>query len=150
MTDYLSRGRPRDTGSTSITMAIIFPAIAVLVLTFAQAALIAAARNVALASAEEGLRIARARDGTLAQGRTAAAGFAAREPVLLSPAVALTAGNTIEVRVRGHAPSLLPGVRLSINEAARGARERFVADTRGFTNSDGSSDANPSGVTPGG
>jgi hypothetical protein len=129
MTDHPGHGRPRDTGSTSITMAIIFPTVAVLVLAFAQAALIAAARNVALASAEEGLRIARARNATPAQGQAAAADFAAREPVLLSPTVTITAGTTIEVRVRGHAPSLLPGVQLSINETARGARERFTVET---------------------
>jgi len=110
-------------------MAIIFPAIAVLVLAFAQAALVAAARNVALASAEEGLRIARARGATLAQGQTAAAAFARREPMLTSVSIAVAGGDTVEVRVRGRALSILPGVRLSINEVARGARERFVART---------------------
>lgn len=120
--------RRGDTGSSSVAMAIIFPAVAVLVLAFAQAAMVAAARNVALAAAEEGLRIARARDGTLRQGQAAAAGFARREPVLLSPAVTATGGTTIEIRVRGQAPSLLPGVHPSINEAARGTRERFTVD----------------------
>jgi hypothetical protein len=121
------RNHRDDTGSSSVAMAIVFPAIALLVLAFAQAAMVAAARNVALASAEEGLRIARARGGTLAQGRAAAADFAHREQVLLAPTVTASAGTTVEVRVQGRAPSILPGVQLSINESARGARERFTS-----------------------
>jgi hypothetical protein len=150
MNEYAGRARFGDTGSSSVTMAIIFPAVAVLVLTFAQAALVATARNVALASAEEGLRIARTHGGTLTQGRAAAVNFAAREPVLDAPTVAISGSDTIEVRVRGRAPAILPGVRLSINEVARGPRERFVPESRGFTNSEGSSGANPRVVTPGG
>jgi hypothetical protein len=128
MIDPARRTRRSDIGSSSVAMAIVFPAVAILVVAFAQAAIVAAARNVALASAEEGLRIARARGGTLAQGQAAAAAFARREPVLVSPSVAVSGTTTIEVRVRGRAPSVLPGVRLSVDEGARGARERFTSD----------------------
>jgi hypothetical protein len=128
MTDQARRTRRSDSGSSSVAMAIVFPAVAILVVAFTQAAMLAAARNVALAAAEEGLRIARARGGTLAQGQAAATAFARREPVLVSPSATASGSTTIEVRVRGKAPSILPGIRLSINEAARGARERFTSD----------------------
>jgi hypothetical protein len=154
VTDQARRPRPlhcfNDAGSSSVTMAIIFPAVAALVMALAQAAMVAAARNVALAAAEEGLRTARARDATPAQGKAAATAFARHEPVLISPTVTVTDGTTIEVAVNGQAPSLLPGVQLAIHEAAHGAHERFTEETRGFTLSIAPSGPNLEAVTSGG
>jgi hypothetical protein len=116
----------RDEGSAAVSLAIVFPAIAVLFLAMAQAVMVSVARDVALAAAEEGLRAARAHRGSHAQGHAAAAGFARREPVLLHPAVTVSGTTTITVRVSGHAPAVLPGMRILIARAARGARERFT------------------------
>ncbi|WP_395108093.1 hypothetical protein [Actinomadura sp. SCN-SB] len=118
--------RRTDAGSAAISIAIVFPAIAMLFLALAQAVMVAAAREVALSSAEEGLRVARAHDGTPAQGQNAAIRFARREPVLGSPAITVSGTTTITVQVRGRAPSILPGVHLDVSESARGARERFT------------------------
>ncbi|MFI0411177.1 hypothetical protein [Actinomadura sp. 3N508] len=121
-----------------------------LFLVLAQAVLVSVAGNVALSAAEEGLRVARARHGTAAQGQAAAVHFALAEPVLQAPVVTVSGSTTITVQVTGSAPSILPGVSIGITRAVRGAHERFTVDPRGFTNSEGSSGANPRGVTPGG
>lgn len=118
--------RTDDQGSSSITIAIVFPAIATLFLALAQAVMVSVARDVAQAAAEEGLRVARAHQGSHAAGQAAAVGFARREPVLLAPAVSVSGSDTITVRVTGHAPTVLPGMRIAVARTARGARERFT------------------------
>ncbi|MFI0354251.1 pilus assembly protein [Actinomadura sp. 9N407] len=126
MTPRTSTPRARDGGSAAVSIAIVFPAVGVLFLALAQAVLVSVARDVAQAAAEEGLRVARARHGTHAQGQGAAAGFAHQEPVLRAASVTVTGDNTITVRVQGHAPSVLPGMHIRVDRAARGARERFT------------------------
>lgn len=118
--------RRRDAGSATVATAITFPAVGLLFLAFTQAVMVSVARDVAQSAAEEGLRAARARQGTFSQGRAVAASFARREPVLQTPAVTVSGTNTIVVRVTGHAPSLLPGVDMTVSRTVRGARERFT------------------------
>ncbi|GAA2456014.1 hypothetical protein GCM10010191_89160 [Actinomadura vinacea] len=130
MSPRIRRSRCRDGGSAAVSIAIVFPAVGLLFLALLQAVLVSVARDVALAAAEEGLRVARARHGSHAQGRTAAAGFARHEPVLQAPAVTVTGADTITVHVRGHAPSVLPGLHLQVSQAARGAREHFTTPQR--------------------
>jgi hypothetical protein len=122
--------RAPDRGSASVSIAIIFPAIALLFLALAQAVMLAAAHDVAVGSAEEGLRVARAHNHTLAQGQNAAIAFAHHEPVLLAPRVTASGTTTITVTVQGSAPSLLPGVRPFTSGTAAGARERFTTPGR--------------------
>jgi hypothetical protein len=126
MSDSPAPDRHPDAGSAAVSIAIIFPAIALLFLALAQAVMIATAHDVAVAAAEDGLRVARAHNSTLARGQAAAASFARHEPVLLSPQVTATGTTTITVTVHGSAPSLLPGVHLSTSGTAVGARERFT------------------------
>ncbi|GAA4242412.1 hypothetical protein GCM10022254_75330 [Actinomadura meridiana] len=122
----LGRGRRRgDKGSATVATAITFPVVGLLFLALVQAVMVSVARDVAQSSAEEGLRVARARHGTFAQGRAVAVSFAREEPVLRSPAVTVSGANTVSVRVTGRAPSLLPGVSITVSRTARGARERF-------------------------
>ncbi|MEU9018641.1 TadE family protein [Actinomadura sp. NPDC048394] len=118
--------RKRDEGSATVAAAITFPAVGVLFLALAQAAMVSVARDVAQSAAEEGLRVARARQGTFAGGRAAAASFARDEPILQTPTITVSGANTISVRVTGIAPSLLPGVNFTVSRTARGARERFT------------------------
>ena len=122
--------RPADHGSASISIAIVFPAIAVLFLALAQAVMLAAAHDVAVSAAEEGLRVARAHNSTLNRGQAAAITFARHEPVLLTPQVTASGTTTITVTVHGDAPSLLPGVHLSTAGTAAGVRERFTTPGR--------------------
>jgi hypothetical protein len=110
--------RSDDRGSASVTIAIVFPAIATLFLALTQAVMVSVARDVAQAAAEEGLRVARAHRGSHAAGQAAADGFARREPV--------SGSTTLTVRVTGHAPTVLPGMHIAVSRTARGARERFT------------------------
>ncbi len=116
----------RDEGSAAVATAITFPVVGLLFLALAQAVMVSVARDVAQSAAEEGLRVARARQGTFAGGRAAAASFARHEPILEAPTVTVSGANTITVRVAGHAPSLLPGVNITVSRAVRGAHERFT------------------------
>jgi hypothetical protein len=119
--------RRRDAGSATVATAITFPAVGLLFLALAQAVMVSVARDVAQSAAEEGFRVARARQGTFTQGRAAAASFARHEPVLQTPTATVVSGaNTIVVRVTGRAPSLLPGVDITVSRTVRGARERFT------------------------
>jgi hypothetical protein len=126
MTSGKPRKRRRDEGSATVAVAITFPAVGLLFLALAQAVMVSVARDVALAAAEEGLRAARARHGTAAQGRTAADAFARQEPVLQAPAVTVSGTRNIAVRVGGRAPSVLPGVHITVSRTARGVRETFT------------------------
>src|SRR3954467_8164896 len=129
MTNTPTSQRPTtDQGSASVSIAIIFPAIALLFLALAQTVMLAAAHDVAIGSAEEGLRVARAHNNTLAQGQNAAIAFAHHEPILLAPHATASGTTTITVTVHGSAPSLLPGMHLSTSGTAAGARERFTTD----------------------
>ncbi|MFF4242569.1 TadE/TadG family type IV pilus assembly protein [Actinomadura geliboluensis] len=116
----------RDKGSATVATAITFPVVGLLFLALAQAVMVSVARDVAQAAAEEGLRVARARQGTFAAGRDAAASFARHEPILDAPSVTVSGADTVTVRVTGHAPSLLPGVDITVTGTVRGARERFT------------------------
>jgi hypothetical protein len=136
---------PADQGSASVSIAIIFPAIALVFLALAQVVMLAVAHEVAVSAAEEGLRVARAHDNTLPQGQSAAIAFAHDEPILLAPHVTASGTTTITVTVHGKAPSLLPGMHLSTSGTAAGARERFTTDTREFGDTEGSSSMNSSG-----
>ncbi|MWA06497.1 pilus assembly protein [Actinomadura sp. LD22] len=120
--------RPGDTGSATVAVAITFPAVGLLFLALAQAVMVSVARDVAQAAAEEGLRAARAKEGSTSRGLTAAQSFAHHEPVLQAPAVSVSGTNTIAVRVTGRAPSLLPGVHITVRRTARGVRERFTTE----------------------
>ncbi|RKS68284.1 TadE-like protein [Actinomadura pelletieri DSM 43383] len=121
------RGRRRsDKGSATVATAITFPVVGLLFLALVQAVMVSVARDVAQSAAEEGLRVARARQGTFADGRAAAASFARDEPVLQGPTVTVSGANTVVVRVTGRAPTLLPGVNITVSRTVRGARERFT------------------------
>lgn len=123
----------REQGSSTVTAAIIFPAVGLLFLTLAQAVMVSIARDIAQSAAEEGLRVARARHGTPAGGHNAALDFARREPVLQSPTATVSGSTAIAVRVTGRAPSILPGVHIAVDRTARGARERFTTEETGPT-----------------
>lgn len=118
--------RHSDKGSATVATAITFPVVGLLFLALVQAVMVSVARDAAQAAAEEGLRVARARQGTAAAGRAAAASFARAEPVLQTPTVSVAGTNTVTVQVAGQAPSLLPGVNITVSRTVRGPRERFT------------------------
>jgi Flp pilus assembly protein TadG len=126
----MPRSRRRDdAGSVSLELAVIFPALLLLIIAAVQAGLLFHARHLAQAAAQEGLRATRQYDGTTTAGQQAAAGL------LTQSAGDLLAGRQIsvqrngqqaDVRITGHAISLLPGVTLTVSANAAGPVERFT------------------------
>ena len=136
-----------EEGSVSLQLAVIFPAVLLLILLAVQAGLLFHARHLAQAAAEEGLRAARQYDGSSSAGQTAAGSLLARDAgdLLAAPHIAVQRSPTqADVQISGHALSLLPGLTLTVTAHAAGPVERFTNDVRGFANSEGTSSSNSS------
>ena len=104
----------RDRGSVSLELAIVFPALLLIVTALIQYALWFHARSLALAAAQQGVSVARAYHSTPAAGRGSALAFIADHgaDTLLNPdatASTLAAGQVLVV-VTGRSVSVLPGV----------------------------------------
>jgi Flp pilus assembly protein TadG len=133
-----ARDGPRaagDRGMISLELAILFPALLLVVFTTIQAALWYHARSLALAAAQEGVRAARAEDSTLADGRAAAQAFLDRAAAdtLLDTTVSTAGSGSTQVRVvvRGRALSVLPGIGgPTVAQESRGTVERFTSPGR--------------------
>lgn len=135
-----------ERGSVSvIAAAIAFPAVIALLAGFFQGALWFAARSAALAAAQQGVDAARGTGETLAQGEAAACAFARTvgAGMLRGPSCTGSTGATVTITVCGNAPSLIALFPVRACEQAHGARERFTTKVSGFSNSEGSSGANP-------
>lgn len=132
----IRRGRRAcDRGAISLELAILFPALLLVVFTAIQAALWYHARSLALAAAQEGTRAARAEDSSLAAGRAAAQAFLDRAAAdtLLDTAVSTAGSSPAEVRVRvtGRAISVFPGLPgPGVAQESRGPVERFTSPGR--------------------
>jgi hypothetical protein len=86
---------------------------------------------VATAAAQEGARAARAEDGSAAAGQDRARAMIARagSQVLLGPTVTASRGSdSVDIEVKGHAVSVVPGLNLPVRATAAGPVERFVPD----------------------
>lgn len=125
----------RDRGSATLEIAILGPALLLLVFSIAQAGMWFYARNLALAAAQEGVTSARsysvAESGpALSAGAARARSFITRQAgdSLVSPAVT-TSGSATQVRVEvtGRSLSVLPGVSgFAVRQVATGPLERFT------------------------
>jgi hypothetical protein len=109
----------------------LFPAVLVATFGLIQGALYYHARDVALAAATDGLTAARARTGSSAEGRAAAASFLRRaggEDVLIGASVAsVRTATAATVTVTGRTMSLVPGLPgWSVSQSASGPVERFT------------------------
>ena len=136
-----------EDGSVSLELAVIFPAVLLLIVAAVQAGLLFHARHLAQAAAQEALRATRQYDGTTSAGQQAATGLLTRSAgdLLASRHISIQRGaDQADVRITGHALSLLPGVTLTVSANASGPVERFTADVRGFANSEGTSSSNSS------
>lgn len=126
----MGRYRITDDGSITLETVIAFPVAMLAVLLTINAALWYHARNTALAAAQEGVRTGRAYGHNADRSRATALSFAQTvgNGFLLSPRVDTSGTNatTVVVRVQGQAVSLIPGLRLSIDQVARGPVERFT------------------------
>ena len=115
-------------GSASVELAVVFPAVLLLLMTLIQAALWFYARSVALGAAQEGAREGRVQPASVARAQAAAEGFLDQtaKDLLAGGAVDVTGTpTTIEVTVSGTAISLFPGLSgWSVTQTAVGPIER--------------------------
>jgi hypothetical protein len=118
-----SRRLRADSGSTTLEIAVLFPAVLALVLLVIQAALYWHARDAALSAAQQGLAVAKV--SGLPAGETRAAEVAAALGGLGAPHADGSTGTEVAVVVTGSAPSLLPGLTFTVRESAAGPPEVF-------------------------
>jgi Flp pilus assembly protein TadG len=120
-----------DTGALTLSYVIIVPVFLMAVMVIAQASLWFLARQAALAAARQGANAARVSSALPSAGPSAALAFArsAASGYLLSPS-ATGAGSTaatIQIRVTGQVPSIVPGLVVRVTEAAQAPVEKFAA-----------------------
>lgn len=123
--------RGRDTGSVTVEIAILGPALLLIVFTLVQTALWYHARALALAAAQQGAATAAAYGAYPGDGAAHAREFLARNNHdTLRDADITTTGSTattVHLQVTGRALSVLPGVPgLTITQDAQAPVERFT------------------------
>jgi Flp pilus assembly protein TadG len=123
--------RGSDAGALTLSYVIIVPVFLMAVMVIAQASLWFLARQAALAAARQGADAARVSGALPGAGTSAALAFArsAASGYLLSPSatgVGSTAA-TVEIRVSGQVPSVVPGVVVRVTEAVQAPVEKFAA-----------------------
>jgi Flp pilus assembly protein TadG len=121
--------RWRDDGALTLSYVVILPFVFLVVMTLIQASFWFLARNAALAAARQGADAARAFDSSRAAGPAAALAFArqAGQGYLDEPQAneAGSTATTISITVRGHVPSFVPNLVLSVSETVQAPVEMF-------------------------
>lgn len=151
---WTATGR-RDSGAGAVETVLSVPLIMILILLIVQFAVWEHARGVAQATAEEALAVARVQGGTDAAGQQRAAQVLVQigSAVLVGPRVSVSRDAAyVAVRVHATAERVLPvpGFRWPLTITVTGPVERFVPDSRGFSNSEGLSSVNLRVVASGG
>ena len=100
-----------DRGSTTLQLAIVFPALLLAFFGAVQAGLVYQARAVALAAAEEGARVASTETGSAGAGRSVASAFAGRAGTWLQDqsVSGSRSATRATITVSGIALSIVPG-----------------------------------------
>jgi Flp pilus assembly protein TadG len=122
-----------DRGSATLEVAILGPALLLLVFTIIQLGLWSYARSLALAAAQEGVAAAAAHGARPSDGVARARQFLQQSAgdSLVATSVAASASNAMRVRIEvsGRSLSVIPGVDgLSVTQSAEAPIERFVGD----------------------
>lgn len=120
----------RDRGSASVELAILMPVILLALFASIQVATWFLARTVALAAAQEATTAQRAYQAPPGAGPARARAFLDRSgDWLTDPQIrTTTTGTEVSTTVTGDALSLVPGVRFTVSQTARGEVERFTTD----------------------
>jgi Flp pilus assembly protein TadG len=120
-----------DTGALTLSYVIIVPVFLMAVMVIVQASLWFLARQAALAAARQGADAARVSGALAGSGPSAALAFArsAASGYLLSPSAsgAGSTAATVQIRVTGQVPSIVPGLVVRVTEAAQAPVEKFAA-----------------------
>ena len=121
----------RDAGALTLSYVLVFPVFLLGIVSIVQVSVWYLAREAALAAARHGADVARTSQPPPGSGAAAALSFArAAGPGFLTDVSASAGGSTADtgrITVSGKAPSIVPGMDLSISEAATAPVERFVA-----------------------
>ncbi len=123
--------RGSDTGALTLSYVIIVPVFLLAVMVIAQASLWFLARQAALAAARQGANAARVSGAPAGAGPSAALTFAraSASGYLLSPSAngAGSTASTVQIIVSGHVPTIVPGLVVTVTEAAQAPVEKFTA-----------------------
>jgi Flp pilus assembly protein TadG len=119
-----------DTGALTLSYVIVFPAVLLVIMIIAQAALYYTAHNLALTAARQGADVAREYNSTDAAGAAAALALISQDGsgmlASVQPPVVTRTGTTVTVTVEGTAWSVLPLLPDSVHETVKEPIERFV------------------------
>jgi Flp pilus assembly protein TadG len=120
--------RRDDAGAATITVAIVTPAVLVLLMLAVQAGLFWHARQRADTAATRAAAAAAQVDGTPATGEASAETFLAGAPLDSAQVTVTRDAQAARATVTGTAPALVPGVVWQVKATAEAPRERFVAE----------------------
>ena len=129
-----ARGPAGDRGASPVELAILVPAILVLLFASIQVAAIFLARAVALGAAQEAVNTVRVLDGPPDSAGTAAANeFVGRSGDWLTGQQVYRSSppedeTQVSFTVQGKALSILPWVDFTVRQTAHGTVERFTED----------------------
>ena len=124
-------GDQSDRGSASLEIAILGPALLLLIFGVVQAGLWFYARNLAFAAAQEGVDAGRGYQASSNAGVTRAQSFLQRTAGdSLQAATVNASGSTptsVRIEVRGRSLSVIPGLPgIPVSQSAQGPVERFT------------------------
>jgi Flp pilus assembly protein TadG len=122
---------PRDDrGSVTVEIAVLAPALLLIVFSIVQVGLWSYARSLALGAAQEGVAVGRAYGASAEAGRVRAGQFlatSAGDSLIGGSVTAREAAGVLRIEVAGRALSVLPGVPgLPVRQSAEGPLERYT------------------------
>ncbi len=117
----------RDRGAVSLEMLIVFPVVLLIILLVVHVGLWWHARNVAMSAAQLGVESARVRGASAGTGTAEAREFLSRAGSSISgTSVSGSKGATVTIRVTGYVDTMIPGLKLKIDQHADTAAERIT------------------------
>ncbi len=117
-----------DRGAAATQVAIVMPAVLVLMALVIQAGLWFHARQRAEAAADRAVAAAATPQGSEAGGEAAAQAFLAGAPIDGATVTVDRGVETVEATVIGYAPKLVPGLAWQVTATVRADTERFVPE----------------------
>jgi Flp pilus assembly protein TadG len=123
------RRRDSDGGTASLVVAIVTPAVLVLLMLSVQAGMFWHAHQRADAAATRAAAAAAREGGTTADGHDAADDFLAGAPLDNATVTIALDSFRAEATVTGTAPGLVPGVVWQVHATAETPVERFIPET---------------------
>ncbi|MET7296369.1 TadE/TadG family type IV pilus assembly protein [Streptomyces griseoloalbus] len=117
----------RDCGAVSLEMLIVFPVVLLIILMVVHVGLWWHARNVAMSAAQLGVESARVRGASAGTGTAEAREFLSRAGgSITGTSVSGSKGATVTIRVTGYVDTMIPGLKLKIDQHVDAAAERIT------------------------